>query len=234
MTLTPTDDKILQTWFVDLQTLEKGSEPFIVLRNKIYTYIYKRLSDLLETKIFGWKRKYGLSEEDCISIFHDCLLNCVEKYVAKKAKFTTYFWRACENSAQNYYKKSRCQRRIPTSHIFNVDFDELHNQADIIAQGSGTALNGFEDTTQLCKLSGELQNLYDTDQYKQEITQLAKENIAHLLPSLTAGEAKVFDKICEGHSVSSISRILNLSPQQIHLSLTKIQRKASRMITIYG
>jgi RNA polymerase sigma factor (sigma-70 family) len=230
MTLTTADNKTLEFWFTDLQLLGPGSEEYITLRNKIYTYIYRRLMDMLKTKVYDWKRKYGLDEEDVISIFNDVLLRCVDKYRPKRVKFITYFWQSCENTAKNYYKKYRCQRRIPASHIFNVDFDELHNQAEIIASRVSFTPEGLQDMRYLDKLSEQLRNLSDKDQYQQEITQLAKDSVSALLPSLSKIETRIFEKVVEGYSISAISKLLDIKIQQVDAYISKIQRKASKVI----
>lgn len=219
MSLSTDDMYTLENWFCELQLYQKGTDQYYKLRDKIYTLIYHKLSDLLRTKTNEWSRKYFLKEEDAQSIFNDALLACVEGYQPKRNKFITYFWTSCENLAKNYYKHYRRMRRIPPASLVDVDFTRFLGE------------DTFEPENVFVKdVLNHLRTLHDTDVERQEKQDEIRSALKVLQTTLSSDESEVLSHILVGYSMTQISYNLDITLAQVIAHMRKIRKKAQAII----
>lgn len=222
MSLNDADLSVLTKWFLELQLYQDQPVQYQLLRDKIYKFLYEKLADLLVTKTYEWNKAYALTEEDSISIFNDILLNCVEKYNPKKGKFITYLWCSCDNSAKNYYKKYRVQRRIPQISLVNVDFSNLNEEE------AGTQYAPEVGTT--TTVLSQLRNTYDEDSQKEDLTNYVAECVEDLETRLSADETIILKDMMDGNTIAAISKNSGMAFKEVSKHLRSIRKKA-RTIT---
>ncbi len=223
MSLTANDAYILENWFCELQLYSKESDQYFAKRDKIYSYIYERLNDLLKTKQLEWYKKYYLKEDDCHSIFSDTLLSCVDNYKPKRVKFITYFWESCENAAKNYYKHYRRQRRIPPSHLVDMDFSRLLSDSKTDKQADNLYIKDVID---------HLRNLYDKESENADIVEQTTHLLEILRTKLTLTERNVLDRLVEGYKTKEISALLKLDLPAIKKATRIIKTKAEGILQL--
>jgi len=231
MSLDKTDLITIETWFTELQTYKKTQkDKYILLRDKIYTFLYHKFADLLRTKTYEWSKKFALTDEDANSIFNDVLLNCVEHYHPREVKFLTYFWLSCDNQAKNYYKKYRRKRRIPPASTINIDFNAL--TIDTSTQPIPNQYNPVGNAVSLAILT-QIRNLYDDDTRNGGVKEVLQGCLEDLTKKLTTEETNILQSIITGSSIAALSDDLDLEQTEIEKSLKSIRKKAKHIFKKY-
>lgn len=224
MSLSFDDNYTIENWFCELQLYEKESTQYIELRNKIYNFIYVRLSDLLATKKVQWYKKYSLHAEDCDSIFNDALLSCVEKYKPKRVKFITYFWSACENLAKNYFKHYRRMRRIPPANLVNIGFSTIFSEKQSKSQHSS-------ETTE--DIFSYLKTLQDTEDSSFDLRLEIQEMLQLIKSRLSSTDTKIVEYLYDGYQTSQIRDFLSIDHKELSRRLRFIRNTAKKVFTRY-